>query len=218
MRTKDNSTTGNNKQAGEARRRDAFVEGAGAAGKAHPRSWLLLIPLLIAVAVGAALLTARQAPPTAVANAAVTTDGIGYPAGINSQAPNKRYPVLTADSGGELRLPAGAFADGKARFFTTTVPNGKTINFFVVRSSDGVIRAAFDSCDVCYAAHKGYHQEGDYMVCNNCGQRFATSKINELRGGCNPVPLTRALQGDSVVIKLADLQNENRAENGQPLF
>jgi uncharacterized membrane protein len=138
--------------------------------------------------------------------------------GINSAAPYKRYPSVTADSEGNFRFPVSAFSDGKARFFSTALPDGKTISFFILRSSDGVIRAAFDACDVCYAAHKGYHQEGDTLVCNNCGQRFPSAKVNDVRGGCNPVPLTRIVQGDSVVIRLADLQTENRAENGQPLF
>jgi uncharacterized membrane protein len=137
---------------------------------------------------------------------------------VNSQTSNKRYPLVTADADGSLRFPAAAFADGKARFFTTTLPDGKSINFFAIKSSDGVIRAAFDACDVCFGARKGYHQEGDVMVCNNCGQRFASAKINEVKGGCNPAPVTRAIQGENLVIKLADLQRENKSETGQALF
>ncbi|MEM3554980.1 MAG: Fe-S-containing protein, partial [Candidatus Micrarchaeaceae archaeon] len=60
--------------------------------------------------------------------------------------------------------------------------------------------AAFNACDVCYPARKGYHQEGDVMVCNNCGRRFPTNQINIVRGGCNPAPLERAVDGDTLVI------------------
>jgi len=103
-----------------------------------------------------------------------------------------------------VTFPAAMFADGKARHFEHR--NGRhTIRFFVLKSSDGVIRAAFDACDVCWPAGKGYYQEGDYMVCRNCGRRFASVLVNEVKGGCNPAPLNRAMNGDQVVIKVNDI-------------
>jgi uncharacterized membrane protein len=67
------------------------------------------------------------------------------------------------------------------------------------------VRAAFNACDVCFASRKGYRQEGDEMVCNNCGNRFPSNQINEVRGGCNPSPLTRTLDGDTLVILVDDI-------------
>ena len=75
-----------------------------------------------------------------------------------------------------------------------------------MKSSDGVIRAAFDACDTCFREKKGYHQEGDLMVCNICGLEFESNKINEVRGGCNPAPLDRNVDGESLVIKAESLQ------------
>ena len=112
--------------------------------------------------------------------------------------------AVTAQDG-IIQLPVADFPDNKAHFYTYQ-DAGKVIPFFVLRSSDGVIRAAFNACDVCYAAKKGYHQEGDEMVCNNCGTRFPSTKINEVKGGCNPGPLAREIQGDSVVIQVSDVQ------------
>ena len=87
-----------------------------------------------------------------------------------------------------VTFPASLFEDGKARHFEHV--DGKfTIRYFVLKSSDGVIRAAFDACDVCWPANKGYYQEGDYMVCRNCGRKFASVLVNEVKGGCNPAPL-----------------------------
>jgi hypothetical protein len=103
-----------------------------------------------------------------------------------------------------VKLPVADFVDGQARFYTLRTQT-KEIDFFVVRSSDGIIRAAIDSCDVCYAARKGYRQEGDDMVCNNCNQRFPTVRVNEVRGGCNPSPLTRTLEGEEVIIRGSDI-------------
>ncbi|MEJ2476339.1 MAG: DUF2318 domain-containing protein, partial [Desulfobacterales bacterium] len=79
------------------------------------------------------------------------------------------------------------------------------IRYFILKSSDGVIRAAFDACDVCWPAGKGYYQDGDVMVCRNCGRRFASVLVNEVQGGCNPAPLKRSLQGERVVIRAQDI-------------
>ena len=113
--------------------------------------------------------------------------------------------LVSAGQDGMIRFAAADYNDGKARFFRF---NGQTgpIDFFVVKSDDGVIRAAFDTCDVCYKALKGYHQEGHEMVCNNCGQRFPTDKVNVIKGGCNPAPLLRQQVGETVTIAAADIE------------
>lgn len=109
----------------------------------------------------------------------------------------------------KITFPTALFADGKAKHFQYKVESksGKnlTVRYFILKSSDGVIRAAFDACDVCWPEGKGYFQKGDFMVCRNCGRRFASVRINEVQGGCNPVPLMREIHGDKVVIKVKDL-------------
>ena len=105
---------------------------------------------------------------------------------------------------GLVTYPVAMFADGQARHFD--FKGGKhTIRYFIIKSSDGVIRAAFDACDVCWPSGKGYYQEGDKMVCRNCGRKFASVLVNEVKGGCNPAPLNREVQGDKLVIKIEDI-------------
>jgi len=104
----------------------------------------------------------------------------------------------------QVTLPASLFADGKARHFEH-VAGDIRIKYFVLKSSDGIIRAAFDACDVCWPAGKGYYQDGDYMVCRNCGRRFASVLVNEVKGGCNPAPLNRQIENGKVVIKVKDI-------------
>jgi uncharacterized membrane protein len=101
--------------------------------------------------------------------------------------------------------PVSLFADGKAKHFDFRGDNGITVKYFVLKSSDGVIRAAFDACDVCWPSGKGYYQEQDNMVCRNCGRRFASVKINVVKGGCNPAPLSRKIDSDNLVIQVADI-------------
>jgi uncharacterized membrane protein len=104
----------------------------------------------------------------------------------------------------EVTFPASLFEDGKARHFEY-VSGDFTIRYFVLKSSDGVIRAAFDACDVCWPAGKGYYQEDDYMVCRNCGRRFASVRVNEVKGGCNPAPLNRKVENGKVLIEVKDI-------------
>ncbi|MBW2706109.1 MAG: DUF2318 domain-containing protein [Deltaproteobacteria bacterium] len=103
-----------------------------------------------------------------------------------------------------VAFPLSLFEDGKARHFEHK--DGKfTIRYFILKSSDGVLRAAFDACDVCWPAGKGYYQEGDNMVCRNCGRRFASVRVNEVKGGCNPAPLNRTVQNGKLVIQVKDI-------------
>ena len=111
-----------------------------------------------------------------------------------------------APVGADLSLPLSTFADGAARFYRYTTAAGREVRFFVMKSSDGVVRAAFDACDTCYRDKRGYHQQGDVMVCNKCSRTFPSNEINVLRGGCNPSPLERTVAGDQVVLKAADLE------------
>jgi uncharacterized membrane protein len=109
--------------------------------------------------------------------------------------------IETADA---VRIPLSALESGKAIFLEADL-EGRRIHYFAVKSSDGVHRAAYDACDVCFRANKGYRQEGDLMVCNNCGQTFPSVKVNELKGGCNPAPLVRTVDGDHLLIRKKDI-------------
>ena len=125
----------------------------------------------------------------------VATRGDGATAATTTQAA----------PGGDVTIALADVADGKAHFYTYDA-GGTQVKYFVLKSSDGKVRAAFDACDVCYAQKKGYQQEGDEMVCNNCGRRFPSAKINEVEGGCNPSPIERTLKGANLVLASADLQ------------
>ena len=84
------------------------------------------------------------------------------------------------------------------------------IEFFVVRSEDGFVKIAFDACDVCYGAKKGYRQEGEDMVCNNCGNHYKISGIgtaNLSGSGCWPGYLSAEVEGDYLVITKLSLES-----------
>lgn len=111
---------------------------------------------------------------------------------------------------GFFSFPESSFQDGKARHFQYKASPNLWIRFFVVKSVDGNIRAAFDACDVCFSAKKGYVQQGQNMVCINCGLKFRTDKVNEVKGGCNPSPLNRKIQNGQVMVSVQDVMSGAR--------
>ena len=158
----------------------------------------------LAVVAGAAivlvvLLTDRN--PGANTSRLINVQSFGGSAQPRSS--NGRFETVTP-ANGRVVFDAADFSDGKAAYYTADV-GGKPVNFFVLKSSDGVIRAAFDACDVCYPARRGYRQEGDFMVCNNCGQQFSSDRINIEKGGCNPSPLDRHVENDTLIIAASDI-------------
>jgi len=97
---------------------------------------------------------------------------------------------------------------GQAKWFEYD-SSGAKIRFFAVKASDGSIRTAFDACDVCYFNKKGYSQQGDFMVCNNCGNKYPISGLgteNRDPGGCWPSYLPNKIEGGKVIVEKADLE------------
>jgi len=70
---------------------------------------------------------------------------------------------------------------------------GRTnMEVLAVKASDGTIRTAFNTCQVCFGSGRGYYkQQGDELVCQNCGNRFRLDQIEKIKGGCNPVPIMK---------------------------
>jgi len=109
---------------------------------------------------------------------------------------------------GEVKLAASIFDDNQARFYNVKMPSGKTIYFFVLKDKNGVYRAAANACQVCFKTYKGFRQEGDEIVCNNCGNRYPIEKIATEKGGCNPGPINPNLEvkNSQIIIKQTDLE------------
>jgi len=136
---------------------------------------------------------------------AAKTGGIG---------PNTEDQAAQADAGTESRKADSTISiplseiSGTAKFFEYG-SGDRTIRFFAVKGSDGSIKTAFDACDVCYYAKKGYSQNGSDMVCNNCGNRYPIDSLgtaNKAGGGCWPGYLPNRAEGDSIVLEKADLE------------
>ena len=94
-----------------------------------------------------------------------------------------------------------------AKFFEEEI-DGVNVQFFSVKDEQGNIKTAMNACDVCYNSKKGYTQDGDYMICNNCGNRYHISGLgteNKRGGGCWPSYLESEVIEDELVIQTQNL-------------
>jgi hypothetical protein len=83
-----------------------------------------------------------------------------------------------------------------AKFYPYSI-DGVEMEVIAVKATDGSIRTALNTCQVCYDSGRGYYvQKSDYFVCQNCGSRFQIDKVEIVKGGCNPVPILKENKQD----------------------
>ena len=104
------------------------------------------------------------------------------------QAPAAAAGIFQVPADQDLVIPVSGIS-ATATFYPVEV-DGTTLEVLAVRAPDGSIRTAFNTCQVCYSSGYGYYkQEGDRLVCQNCGNRFGMDQVEVASGGCNPVPI-----------------------------
>jgi len=93
-------------------------------------------------------------------------------------------------SANELIIPKAEVSE-TAKFYPYKIGN-IYMEVIAVKASDGTIRTALNTCQICYNSGRGfYKQEGDELVCQNCGNRFRIEQVEKIKGGCNPVPIMK---------------------------
>ena len=108
----------------------------------------------------------------------------------------------------QLILEAKALDDDFVHYYNTKLSNGKIIYFFIVKDKSGTYRAAANACQVCFDARMGFNQEGNFMTCNSCGNKYPLDKIATEKGGCNPGPINPNLKVESgkIIINQSELE------------
>jgi uncharacterized membrane protein len=125
--------------------------------------------------------------------------------GIPTKAINTQQQ--TTSIADEIQIPLSDVSSGEAKFFDHKISNDKSMRFFVIKTSDAKYRIALDACEVCHHAKKGYKQEGEKMVCRNCGRDFDAKLINEeTTDGCHPIGVPHRVDEKYLVIKKTDLE------------
>ena len=106
------------------------------------------------------------------------------------------------ENGDDLTIPIADLSEN-AEFYPVEV-DGTQMEVIAVKDSEGTIRTAFNTCQICYDSGNGYYkQEGDKLVCQNCGNSFTMDQVGQTSGGCNPWPILdedRTVSEDTVQI------------------
>jgi len=114
----------------------------------------------------------------------------------------------TGTGTGDLKIPKSEISE-TAKFYPYRVGR-VNMEVLAVKASDGTIRTAFNTCQICFDSGRGYYtQQGDALICQNCGNRFGLDQIEREMGGCNPVPILKENKTDDdtyIVISQAFLE------------
>ncbi|HTW22842.1 MAG TPA: Fe-S-containing protein [Candidatus Baltobacteraceae bacterium] len=120
-----------------------------------------------------------------------------YAHAMNQPSPAKE---LTADNG-EVRISLTDLTDQSVHFYDADV-NNTEIRFMVIHQTNGNYAVALDACEICGWA--GYKQEGQNVICRNCGATIYIPSIGE-KGGCNPIPVKSEVENGQVIVELSAL-------------
>jgi high-affinity iron transporter len=118
-------------------------------------------------------------------------------------APTKA--TMLAAQHGQVRVPLSALTDSSLHFYAADV-NGTSIRFLIIHRQNGDYTTALDACEIC--GRQGYRQEGQNVVCRNCGASIYIPSIGE-RGGCNPIPVKSRVEAGEVIVELSALAEAN---------
>jgi high-affinity iron transporter len=122
-----------------------------------------------------------------------------YARAMNAPQPAR---MLVAENS-QVRIPLSDLTDSSVHFYTADV-NDAVIRFIVMHRGDGDYVTALDACEIC--GWSGYRQEGQNVVCRNCGATIYIPSIGD-SGGCNPIPVKSRVDNGEVIVDLSALSN-----------
>ena len=102
---------------------------------------------------------------------------------------------------GVVQIPAASVDDGRLHFFLLD-SGGTQIRFLVIRKPGGGYATALDACAICGPI--GYRQEGQNVVCRNCGAPIFIPSIG-LGGGCNPIAFASRVEAGKIIFQVKAL-------------
>jgi uncharacterized membrane protein len=124
--------------------------------------------------------------------------GVTYATG---QAQYRPEPQAVTSHAGMVHIAAEALQPNQLNLYTYASKN-VDVSFMVIKREEDDFAVALNVCGICPA--RGYHQEGNVLVCDNCNAPINLETVG-MPGGCNPVPLAASLVNGAVQIAAADL-------------
>jgi len=125
---------------------------------------------------------------------------------INLFPQEKKIMALTSKDNVNILLPISSLTNN-AGFYSVKLKKNN-VRFFAILDLQNKVHIAFDACDVCYEARKGYKVINNSAICNNCGNRYSLNLIGKdnINGGCWPSYLPFKEVNNNLVIKISDLE------------
>ncbi len=120
-------------------------------------------------------------------------------------APAPAQEVTAQDN--VVHIPTATVEDGRLHFFTVNV-NSTEIRFLVIRKPSGGYATALDACAICGPI--GYRQEGQNVICRNCGAPIYIPTIG-LVGGCNPIAFASRVEAGQIAFNVAAIAEAARS-------
>ncbi len=122
-----------------------------------------------------------------------------YVYGRVAAAPSPARTLTAQDN--LVRIPLSELTDSSLHFYTAEV-DGSVVRFLVIHKLNGDYAVALDACQICGTA--GYRQEGQSVICRNCGAAIYIPSIGQ-SGGCNPISVKSRVEGGEVIVDLSAL-------------
>lgn len=164
-----------------------------ASGNNQPNNYKKLIIMGVAAISMFALIGCSSASKSSTATANNATSNSSN-SNSNSTGSSKESKTEATNKAASNIVPAieinKSEISNKVKFYPYE-SNGIKMEVLALKANDGTIRTALNTCQVCYSSGKGYYvQEGNELVCQNCGNRFSADMVGKTKGGCNPVPIS----------------------------
>ena len=158
-------------------------------GKKQPSSYKKLIIIGVAVISIFALAGCSSASNSRESNTNNAASSSNNSSSGNKESKSEATNKATTNIVSGIEINKSEISN-KVKFYPYE-SNGIKMEVLALKSSDGTIRTALNTCQVCYSSGKGYYvQEGNELVCQNCGNRFSADMVGKTKGGCNPVPIS----------------------------
>ena len=167
--------------------------------------YIIFIPLIIAAVF---IFATKNKPKTTTVNMANSTQTANNGDIEKKEFSGEKGQTITL-ANNQLAISTADFEVNKVKFFNTTLADGKTIYFLVLKDKDGNFRAAANANKQCASFGKGYRQVGDEIECLTCNKKYPLTDFAVAQPDCNPFPINAKLptKDGQIVINSTELEN-----------
>ena len=111
---------------------------------------------------------------------------------------DNNYITINKNKDDELVIPKENITS--IATFINYVVEDTTIQLIAVRGTDGEVRVSFNTCNVCSPSPNAYFKQvGEYLECQNCGNRFHIDELGNDSTGCNPMPVKEKNETETTI-------------------